>query len=334
MNDMPPHPDVLVIAELSPEGTPRSATGAAVALAHQIAGFVGGQVDILAFGADLDAAVQALRGVGAREVLQIQDATLSAPTAERLIPTLAEVARGYAVVVGAATVQGRDLLPRLAARLDAAYASDCLGIEEDAQRLTLRRPIFAGNVVERFEPALPRLCVTARQSAFEPVEQGAPQSEVRNVALAPPAAAASRVEVLGIERVRNDRPELADAKVVVAGGRALGAQFFDLLGPLADELGAALGATRAACDGDHAPGDFQIGQTGKIVAPDLYIAVGISGAIQHVAGIRGARTIVAINRDPEAPIFEVADYGLVGDLFELIPELTAALASGDRAAAG
>jgi len=194
-------------------------------------------------------------------------------------------------------------------------------------QLTFKRPMYAGNAYGFCTLATAQKLVSVRQSEFEAAEASGGQSPVADAPLVPPGAAAQRVEFVSLDQVKNERPELAEARVVVSGGRALKEQFFQVIEPLADALGAAIGASRAACDAGYAPGDFQVGQTGKVVAPELYVAVGISGAIQHIAGMKSSKVIVAINKDPEAPIFQIADYGLVADLFQAVPELTRELAA-------
>jgi electron transfer flavoprotein alpha subunit len=216
-------------------------------------------------------------------------------------------------------------LPRVAARLDAAYAADISDIVSEGGELSFKRPMFAGNAYGFATLTSPQKVVSVRQSEFDPAEPSGGQSPVAEVPVAAPGTAAQRVEFVSLDQVKSERPELAEARVVVSGGRALKDQFFQVIEPLADTLGAAIGASRAACDAGYAPGDFQVGQTGKVVAPDLYIAIGISGAIQHIAGMKSSKVIVAINKDPEAPIFQIADYGLVADLFQAVPELTQAL---------
>jgi electron transfer flavoprotein alpha subunit len=212
-------------------------------------------------------------------------------------------------------------MPRLAACLDVAQVSDVTRI---ISAETFEHPIYAGNAIETVEALDDKIVLTIRTSSFEPVGESEIAAPIRSVLLSVPA---KRVEVVGQSEMKSDRPELTAASVVISGGRGLGSRqlFLELLQPLADRLGAALGASRAAVDAGYAPNDWQVGQTGKIVAPDIYIAVGISGAIQHVAGMKDAKIVVAINKDASAPIFEIADYGLVGDLFELVPDLTAKL---------
>lgn len=258
-------------------------------------------------------------------VLVCDHPDLESPLSERHVPTIARAAEGFGLVVSAATSWGKELMPRVAARLGCAYASDCVGVEDTSEGWLFRRPLFAGNALSELQLKSTPALVTVRQSAFAAAKPHPAAVPIRPIDFSPPGRAAARIEIVGFEPVASHRPELGEAKVVVAGGRGIRDQFFELLGPLADHLGAALGATRGACDSGVVPGDYQVGQTGKVIAPDLYIAVGISGAIQHLAGIRGARTIVAINTDPDAPIFEVANYGLVANAFDAVPELIARL---------
>jgi electron transfer flavoprotein alpha subunit len=284
---------------------------------------------ILVMGHELEALATELRHYGATQVLVVDDVELAAPLAELAVPTIARIATelGASVVIGAATPIGKDWFPRLAGQLDAAFVGDCCGVEDTPGTPTLLRPINAGNVTAHCHIARGPLVITVRTTEFAPAcpEDSLQPSSRQTMKLAARTAAAKRVQWLRTDTVENSRPPLGEARVVVSGGRALASKFFDVLGPLADSLGAAIGATRAACDAGFAPGDFQVGQTGCIVAPELYVAVGISGAIQHTAGMKGARTVVAINSDPGAPIFGVADYGLIGDLFELVPELVGAI---------
>ena len=319
--------DVLVVAELTEEGQLRSATLSAIAFARQAQDVLGGQVAILVLGANASERAGELTGFGAAKVIACDDPSLAKYTAEHFAPTVAEVGKNYGLIVATATSFGKDLMPRVAARLDAAYAGDCAGVSGEGGKLIYKRPMYAGNAFGYCELTTRIQVASARQSEFSPAAPAAGASPIEQVAKTAPSAAASRVEYLGLEGVKSERPELAEAKIVVSGGRALKEKFFEVLEPLADALGAAIGASRAAVDAGYAPGDYQVGQTGKIVAPSLYFAIGISGAIQHIAGMKGSRTIVAINKDPEAPIFQLADYGLVADLFQAVPELVAALKS-------
>ena len=317
--------DALVVAELSEDGKVKKSTLSAITFAQRALPALGGSFSILVLGASAKAAAAELTGYGAAKVLVAEDASFTHYTAENFAPTVAAVGKGFGLVVATATSFGKDLLPRVAARLDADYASDCSGVSAEGGKLVYKRPMFAGNVSGYCTLATPIQVATARQSEFEPAAASGVASPVEAVAKTAPSAAASRVEFVSLEAVKSERPELTDASVIVSGGRALKEKFFEVLEPLANALGAALGASRAAVDAGYAPGEFQVGQTGKIVAPKLYFAIGISGAIQHIAGMKGSKVIVAINKDPEAPIFQLADYGLVADLFTAVPALIAEL---------
>ena len=317
--------DALVIAELSEDGKLKKSTLSAVSFAQRALPALGGSFSILVLGATATTAAAELSGYGAAKVLVCNDASLAHYTAEQFTATVAAVGKSFGLIVATATSFGKDLLPRVAARLDAAYAGDCAGVSAEGGKLVYKRPMFAGNAFGYCTLGTPIQVVTARQSEFDAATPSGGASPVENVAKAAPAAAAASVEFVSLEAVKSERPELGDARVVVSGGRALKEKFNEVLEPLADALGAALGASRAAVDAGYAPGDFQVGQTGKIVAPQLYFAVGISGAIQHIAGMKGSKVIVAINKDPEAPIFQLADYGLVADLFTAVPALVAEL---------
>jgi electron transfer flavoprotein alpha subunit len=317
--------NVLVVAELSEDGKLKKSTLSAITFARQALPTVGGTLSIVVLGASTAAAAAELAGYGAAKIIAIEDASLGKYTAEHYAPSVAAAAQGSSLVVATASSFGKDLLPRVAARLDAGYAGDCSGVSGEGGKLIYKRPMFAGNASGYCTLETAVQVATVRQSEFTPAEPSGGSSPVEKLAKAPVGAAASRVEFVGLEAVKSARPELTDAKVVVSGGRALKEKFFEVMEPLADAVGAAIGASRAAVDAGYAPGDFQVGQTGKIVAPQLYVAVGISGAIQHIAGMKSSKVIVAINKDPEAPIFQIADYGLVADLFQAVPALTAEL---------
>ena len=317
--------NVLVVAELAEDGKLKKSTLSAITFARQALPAVGGSMTILVLGASTAAAAAELGGFGAAKIITVEDASLAKYTAEHYAPSVVAAAQGVSLVVATATSYGKDLLPRVAARLDAAYAGDCSGVAAEGGKLVYKRPMFAGNAFGYCTLETPVQVATVRQSEFTPAEPSGGSSPVEKGAKAPVGAAAARVEYVGLEAVKSARPELTEAKVVVSGGRALKEKFFEVMEPLADAVGAAIGASRAAVDAGYAPGDFQVGQTGKIVAPQLYIAVGISGAIQHIAGMKSSKVIVAINKDADAPIFQIADYGLVADLFQAIPALTAEL---------
>jgi electron transfer flavoprotein alpha subunit len=314
--------DILVVAEVA-EGKLKKTTHSAVTFARTASAALGGTYSILVMGdAVSDAAAEAAK-LGAAKVVVVEDASLKSYLAERFAPTVAAIGEGFAVVVGTASAFGKDLLPRVAGRLAAGYASDITEVVAAGPKLTYKRPMFAGNAFGMATITTPIHVVSVRQSAFSPAEPTGSASPIETAAFtAPTGNAATRVQFVSLDQVKTERPELAEARVVVSGGRALKERFSEILDPLCDVLGAALGASRAACDAGYCPSDLQVGQTGKVVAPALYFAIGISGAIQHLAGMKGSKVIVAINKDADAPIFQVADYGLVADLFATVPELT------------
>jgi electron transfer flavoprotein alpha subunit len=315
--------DILVVAELV-EGTLKKATLSAISFARDASKALGGGFAILAIGAGGEKAAPELATFGATKVLVADDASVKDYVAERYAPTIAEVAKAYAVVAMTATAIGKDLLPRVAAKLGAGYASDVSAFKAEGGKLTFKRPMFAGNALGWLSVQTASCVVSVRQTEFTAALPSGGASPIEKVAIAKDPVA-DAIEFVAFDTVKSERPELTEAKVVVAGGRSVKEKFMDVLVPLADTLDAAIGASRAACDAGYAPTELQVGQTGKVVAPPLYIAIGISGAIQHLAGMKGSKTIVAINKDPEAPIFQVADYGLVADLFAAVPELTAAI---------
>jgi len=317
--------NILVVAELA-EGKVKKTTHSAITFAREAASGTGGSFSILVIGAGAKGAAAELSGYGAAKLILADDASLANYVAERFAPTVVAVAKqGFDVVVGTSSSYGKDLLPRVAAALDAGFASDIATVKVDGGKLVYRRPMYAGNAFGWCELLTPVQVVSVRQSEFAAAEPSGGASAVEEVAVAAPKAAAQRVEFVGLEQVKSERPELTEAQIIVSGGRALKERFQEILDPLADLLGAGVGASRAACDAGYAPSDLQVGQTGKVVAPKLYFAIGISGAIQHLAGMKGSKTIVAINKDPDAPIFQVADYGLVADLFQAVPELVSEL---------
>ncbi len=312
--------NILVVAEMA-DGHVRKSTHSAISFAKM----AGGNFSILVVGAGAKAAAAELTGFGAAKVLVADDASVAQPLAERVAPTVAAAAKGFDVVVVTASSFGKDVAPRVAAKLGAGYAPDISSVKADGDKLVYRRPMFAGNAYGYAEVTTPVHVVSVRQSEFAAAEPSGGASPIEAVAVAPVDAAAARVEFVSMDAAKRERPDLGEAKVIVSGGRALKEQFNQVLEPLADSLGAAIGASRAACDAGFAPPELQVGQTGRIVAPALYLAIGISGAIQHLAGMKGSKTIVAINKDPNAPIFQVADYGLVADLFQAVPELVSEL---------
>jgi electron transfer flavoprotein alpha subunit len=314
--------DVLVVAELIDGGFRRN-TLSAVTVASQIAKASGGAFDILAIGAGAKAAAETAAKYGARKVFAAEVA--GGYFAEKYSPTVAELAKkGYGVVTSTASTFGKDLLPRVAARIGAGYVGDIRSVTASGSAISYQRPMYAGNVFGTVSVNTPVAVVTVRQSEVAAAPEAGGASPIEELAVAQDAAAAN-VEYVGIESQKSARPDLGEAATIVSGGRALksGENFKTILEPLVDAMGAAMGASRAAVDAGYVPGDLQVGQTGKVVAPKLYVAVGISGAIQHLAGMKGSKVIVAINKDKEAPIAQVADYFLVGDLFTVVPEMAA-----------
>jgi electron transfer flavoprotein alpha subunit len=314
--------NVLVVAEVS-EGTVKKTTLTSVTFARQAAQRTGGSVQGLVIGSGVgNAATELAKYVSA--VHAVDNAALAQPTAEAYAKVIAAAAKaaGASVVCMAATAHGKDVSPRAAALLGAGMASDVLGFANDS--FALKRPVQAGNVIATVEITTSTKVVTTRPTEFDAAKPEASAGSVKPLSV---ELGSLKTKYVKFDKVASERPELTDARVVVSGGRGLKEpdNFKKLVEPLADKLNAAIGASRAVVDAGWVPNDMQVGQTGKVVAPDLYIAVGISGAIQHVAGMKGSKTIVAINKDPEAPIFQIADYGLVGDLFKIVPELTAAL---------
>ncbi|HEX6002982.1 MAG TPA: FAD-binding protein [Burkholderiales bacterium] len=310
----------LVLAEHD-NASLKSATLHAITAARVL----GSGVDVLVVGHAADGAAAAAAGIaGVTKVVRAEAPYLAQPTAENVAATALEtIARGqYSHVLAAATSFGKNVAPRIAAKLDVAQVSDITAIEGPD---TFVRPIYAGNAFATVRSSDPVKIVTVRTTAFDAAPATGGSAPIETIVPAPEATTA---KVVGQELTKSERPELTSARVVVSGGRGMASgENFKLLEALADKLNAAIGASRAAVDAGYVPNDYQVGQTGKIVAPDLYVAVGISGAIQHLAGMKDSKVIVAINKDPEAPIFQIADYGLVGDLFEIIPALTAELSS-------
>jgi electron transfer flavoprotein alpha subunit len=315
--------DVLVVAELI-DGGLRKTTLSAISAARTIASGTGGAFDVLAIGAGAKKAAGEVAGFGARKVLATEVA--GGYLAEGYAATVAAAAKSYGVVVVTASTYGKDLLPRVAGKLNAGIASDISKVSVEGGKIQYKRPVYAGNVFATVEVTTPVQLVSVRQSEFEAAAPSGGSSPIEDLAVvADPAT--SKVQFVSLESVKSTRPELAEASTVVSGGRALKSSenFKTVLEPLVDAFGAAMGASRAACDAGYVPNDLQVGQTGKVVAPKLYVAVGISGAIQHLAGMKGSKYIVAVNKDKEAPIAQVADYFLVADLFKAVPELTAAV---------
>ena len=289
-----------------------------IAAAHKL----GGEIHVLVAGSNCAAAANAVAAVaGVSKVLVADAPHYAMGVAENLAPLVVGLAKNYSHVLAGATAFGKNLMPRVAALLDVMQISDIVSVESAD---TFVRPIYAGNAFATVQSSDPIKIITVRSTGFDAVAATGGSGAIEAIVA---GADAGISRVVKQELSKSDRPELAAAKRIVSGGRGLGDgdKYRAMLEPLADKLGAALGASRAAVDAGFVPNDYQVGQTGKIVAPELYIAIGISGAIQHLAGMKESKVIVAINKDPEAPIFQVADYGLVGDLFTLVPELTAAI---------
>jgi electron transfer flavoprotein alpha subunit len=308
---------ILVIAEhdhASLKGATLNTIGAAVK--------IGGDIHVLVTGSNCNAAAQEAATLQGVTTVKVADAAhYQSQTAENLSALIIAHAAGYSHILAPATTFGKNLLPRVAALLDVAQISEITGVESAD---TFVRPIYAGNALATVQSADKVKVITVRTTGFDAVGTGN-NAVVESIS---PAADTAQSTLTHRELTKSERPELGAAKIIVSGGRGLGSgeNYHKLLEPLADKLGAALGASRAAVDAGFVPNDYQVGQTGKIVAPQLYIAIGISGAIQHLAGMKESKVIVAINKDPDAPIFQVADYGLVGDLFELVPELVSSVA--------
>lgn len=308
---------ILVIAEHD-NASIKGATLNTVAAAQKI----GGDVHVLIAGHNAQGAADAAAKIaGVAKVLLADAPQLAEGLAENVEATVLNVAKDYSHIVAPATAYGRNVAPRVAAKLDVAQISEITAV---VSADTFERPIYAGNAIATVQSSDPIKVITVRATGFDAVASEGGSASVEKI-----EAAADRgvSQFVNREVTKLDRPELTSANIIVSGGRGLGSgeNYTKVLEPLADKLGAALGASRAAVDAGYVPNDYQVGQTGKIVAPQLYVAVGISGAIQHLAGMKDSKVIVAINKDPEAPIFSVADYGLVGDLFTLVPELVNAL---------
>ena len=308
---------ILVLAEHDTQQLKPGVTNA-VAAAQKI----GGDIHILVAGSACGNAANAAQQLaGVTKVLVADAAHLAGGSPENLAALLVGLAKNYSHVLASASAYGKNVMPRVAALLDVAQISEIISVESPD---TFVRPIYAGNAFATVQSADAIKIITVRATGFDAVSATGGSATIENIAT---GADAGQSKVLKQELSKSDRPELVAAKRIVSGGRGMGDgdKYRQILEPLADKLGAALGASRAAVDAGFVPNDYQVGQTGKIVAPELYIAVGISGAIQHLAGMKDSKVIVAINKDPEAPIFQVADYGLVGDLFTIVPQLTAAL---------
>lgn len=303
---------ILVIAEHT-----NAALAAATLNTVAAAQAIGGEIHVLVAGAACGAAAEAAAKVaGVAKVLVADNAAYAHQLPENVAPLIAELGKGYSHILAAATSNGKNILPRVAAQLDVDQISEITAV---VSADTFQRPIYAGNAIATVQSSAGVKVITVRATGFDPVAAEGGSAAVEAVS---GAADAGKSAFVGEELAKSDRPELTAAKIVVSGGRGMqNGDNFQLLYKVADKLGAAVGASRAAVDAGFVPNDMQVGQTGKIVAPQLYIAVGISGAIQHLAGMKDSKVIVAINKDEEAPIFQVADYGLVADLFEAVPEL-------------
>lgn len=308
---------ILVIAEHL-NGQLNNATARCVTAAKA----VGGDIHVLVLSDAPDAiAVQAAQIDGVGKVLSVSNAANANPIAQVLAPQIAEVARAYTHVFAPSTTFGKDLMPCVAALLGVAQVSDLMSVDGPHR---FNRPIYAGNAIITVDAPADRIVAATIRTASWPAAGNGGNAGIETISVN--AALPSHTRFVGLQQGKSDRPDLQSAGKVVSGGRALGsAEAFSIIYSLADKLGAGVGASRAAVDAGYVPNDMQVGQTGKIIAPELYIAIGISGAIQHLTGIKDAGTIVAINKDGDAPIFEVADIGLVGDLFQLVPELEKAL---------
>lgn len=304
---------ILVLAEHDNKEL-KPATLNAVGAARKI----GGDIHILVAGANIsNVAASASKIAGVTKVLKADHESLAHHLAENIAPVIEGIAQNYSHIIGASTTTAKNILPRVAAMLDVQQISDITAVH-DAD--TFDRPIYAGNAIATVKSSDKIKIITARGTAFDAVATEGGNAAVEEITSTRDAGLSSFVSA---EVSKSDRPELTAAKIVVSGGRAMGSSDgFKIIEALADKLGAAIGASRAAVDAGYVPNDYQVGQTGKNVAPQLYIAIGISGAIQHLAGMKDSKVIVAINKDPDAPIFGVADYGLVGDLFQIVPELT------------
>ena len=292
----------------------------AVAAASQM----GSDIHVLVAGSNAgEAAASAAAISGVAKVLQAEDAAYANWLAEDIAPLVVKLAPAYSHIVMAADSLGKNVAPRVAALLDVAQVSEAIQVVSPD---TFVRPIYAGNAMATVQSSDKIKVVTIRPTNFKAGAGGGPGSNSAAIEQIPGTASAGLSSYVGAELSKSERPELTSAKIVISGGRGLASgENFKMLEKLADVMGAGLGASRAAVDAGYVPNDYQVGQTGKVVAPDLYIAIGISGAIQHLAGMKDSKTIVAINKDEEAPIFQVADYGLVGDLFQIVPELTEAV---------
>jgi len=318
---------VLIFVEQQPDGRIRKASLHAIEAGKQLAGKLGADLHLALIGQSVQTVASEVASLGAKQIHLIEHASYAHYVAESFTPALTELVQkmGATHLGSASTALGKDLMPRVAARLKAAMASDVMRWGGSGADLQYIRPMWAGNVIAEVKLSTPIQVFTIRATEFPAPTAGGTAATVQaftpsNVGVPVPT------KFVEFKEVKSARPELIEARVVVSGGRGTKGDFKEVEA-LADELGAAVGASRAVCDAGWVPNDLQVGQTGKVVAPQLYIAAGISGAIEHIAGMKGSKTIVAINKDPEAPIFQVADYGIVADLFKVLPELRAAIHS-------
>jgi len=313
--------NVLVVAELF-ESKVRKSTLAAITFGAKAAEGLGGSFSILAMGSGIDDAAGELAKFGAETVYKVDDDSLEGYICENYAPTVATVAKDndFQIVVAPASNYGKDLMPRVAQALEAGMASDICAFEIEDDEILYKRPMYAGNVIGTMKVTTDIQVVTVRQTEFDAAPPVDSESAIEDASLED--ASVEGKELAAFEKIESARPDLTEARVVVSGGRGLkSGENFKMLEELTDLLGGALGATRAAVDAGFVPNDLQVGQTGKIVAPELYIAVGLSGALQHLAGMKGSKVIVAINKDDEAPIFSIADFGVVTDLFDAVPKM-------------
>ncbi len=320
--------DVLIIVGPTPS-SPRKIDRAAIGFGRKATDCISGELDLLLLGPAAETASSQFAHLGARKIYTIGHADLANYTAEAYTHAVCDFTseRNYRFLGGSASSATRDYFPRVAARLGIPMASEVLEIDQlTADQAQLVRAVFVGNLLATLSISGPQILATCRASAFEvPAEEVATESPVEVVTISHALALAGK-QFLSLTEQTSDRPDLTEAEIIVSGGRGTrGAEGFQLLEQLADQLGAAIGCTRAVVDSGWMPNDLQVGQTGKVVAPKLYFAVAISGAIQHMAGMRSSKTVVAINKDPDAPIFEIADLGLVADMLEAVPQLTEAL---------
>ncbi len=309
----------LVIVELDTNHI-QAATYHTIAAAKALSG----DVDLLVAGDDIDAMANlAAQTEGVRQVIKVNHASLQHALAESLSHLVLELAKDYDHILASATTFGKNLLPRVAAKLDVQMLSDIIEVVSPD---TFKRPVYAGNAIATVQSHDAKKVMTVRATGFDATSAEGGQAKITSLDF--DSSSFEKTTLVSQERTESERPELTSARVVISGGRGMqNGDNFKMLDEIADLLGAAVGASRAAVDAGFVPNDYQVGQTGKIVAPELYIAVGISGAIQHLAGMKDSKVIVAINKDEEAPIFQVADYGLVADLFDVLPQIKAALSS-------